>query len=171
MPEWQRPCVEKTTRQIIHWLSAYSTSSSILHGNYKARKLQRDWMSPSWSKVTRDSFPQWYLHKLGALQLGSEDLEENVTAFRNGFHSSAVNTQGQNISQTKRVVWWEWWRNYRLHKTHQDYTSTVSNTTDYNNISMTRAELWMCWIPGWARKQKELSLLQIQMAWKCSMMH
>ena len=69
------------------------------------------------------------------------------------------------ISQTPRLASWEWWRNYRLHKTHQDDTSSVSNTADYNNISMTRAELGTCWIPGWARKRKKFSLLQITMAW------
>ena len=32
---------------------------------------------------------------MGALQLSSEDPEENLTAFRNAFHSSAVDTLGQ----------------------------------------------------------------------------
>ena len=31
---------------------------------------------------------------LGALQLSSEDLEENMTAFRNAFHCTAVDTVG-----------------------------------------------------------------------------
>ena len=35
------------------------------------------------------------MHKLGALQLSSEDPEENLTAFRNAFHFSAVDTLGQ----------------------------------------------------------------------------
>ena len=35
------------------------------------------------------------MHKLGALQLSSEDPEENLTTFRNVFYSSAVDTLGQ----------------------------------------------------------------------------
>ena len=50
-------CGAYNQRQIINWLSAYSTSSSILHGNDKARKIQRDWMSPSWREITRDNAP------------------------------------------------------------------------------------------------------------------
>ena len=75
------------------------------------------------------------------------------------------------ILQSPRLVWWEWWRNYRLHKINEDDASSVFNTANYNNISMTRAELGTCWIPGWARKRKKFSLLQITMAWGCSMMH
>ena len=54
-------------------------------------------MSQSLKKITKDNFPQWYLHKLGTMQLSSEDLEKNFTAFRNVFHSSAVDTLGQKF--------------------------------------------------------------------------
>ena len=88
--ECQSPCVEQTTRQIIDWLSAYSKSSSDLHGNHKTLKLQTDCMSPSWRTITRDNFPQWYFHKLGLCT-----SVQNLTVFRNAFHSSAVDTLGQ----------------------------------------------------------------------------
>ena len=75
------------------------------------------------------------MHKLGALQFSLEDPEESLTAFRNAFHSSAVDTLGQNLANTKSVLM----RMMKKLPLTQD-SSSVSNTADYNNISMTMVD-------------------------------
>ena len=52
MSEWQRLCVVNIVEQI-SGLSPNSTCAFSLHGDHKARKCQRDWMSPSWNKTAR----------------------------------------------------------------------------------------------------------------------
>ena len=48
-------------------------------------------------------------------------------------------------------------RNYRFHKTHRDATSSVSSTTDYYNISMTRIrDLLDSWLRNKAEEIQSL---------------
>ena len=95
-------------------------------------------------------------NNLGALQLSSEDPEENLSVFQKPFHSSAVVTLGhksykhqdwfdENGEEVQDLLDEE---KQSLHKAHQDDTCPVSNTAAYNNISMTGAELGTCTIPG-----------------------
>ena len=82
------------------------------------------------------------------MQLSSEDPEENLTAFRNAFHFSAVDTLGQKSCKHQDYFDENGEENTTYTRQHQDESSSVSNMTDYNNISMTMADLRTCWIPG-----------------------
>ena len=85
----------QTTGQITG-LSANSTCAFSMHGDNKARKCQRDWMSPI--KLKQDSKRQAFINdicsRLDAMELRSDDPEENWTVFRDIVHSSAMDFLG-----------------------------------------------------------------------------
>ena len=58
MSEWQRLCVVQTVGQMTGLLLANSTCAFSLHSDHKARKCQRDWMSPNWNKTTRVKYSE-----------------------------------------------------------------------------------------------------------------
>ena len=100
------------------------------------------------SKVNHDSMIQAFINdisnQLGAMNLSSEDPEENWTVFQKVVHSSAATTIGnpsrkhqdwfdENDEEIKLLLE----EKHCLHKAHQDDTSFVSKKTAYNNICQT----------------------------------
>ena len=94
------------------------------------------------SKLNQDSFRQAFLtdicNQLGAINLSSEDPEENWTVFHRTVHSSAATTLGhtarkhedwfdENVDGIQRLLE----DKHRLQKAHQDGTSSVFKKTAY----------------------------------------
>ena len=73
MSEWQRLYVVQTAGQITGLLSANSTSAFRLHGDNKARKCQRDWMSLNWNKTARGKPSSMICSASDAMKLTSDD--------------------------------------------------------------------------------------------------
>ena len=162
--------VVQTVGQITGLLSA--TCSFSLHGDHKARKCQRDWISPSWNKTA------WSKHLSmisAAIQMhwnSSEDPDENWTIFRhrslfsNGFPRTS-------ISQTQRLVWWEWRRNSGTpwretpNKANVSDTRSVSSKTAYSNT----CKAVQTKTSSWAKRIMKSSPLQTERIWKSSLMH
>ena len=82
--------------------------------------------------------------QLGAMNLSSEDPDENWTVFQKVVHSSAATTIGhpsrkhqdwfdENDEENKLLLE----EKHCLHKAHQDDTSSVSKKAAYNNICKT----------------------------------
>ena len=97
------------------------------------------------SKLNHDSMRQAFINdisnQLGAMNLSSEDPEENWTVFQKVVHSSAATTIGhpsrkhqdwfdENDEEIKLLLE----EKHCLHKAHQDDTSSVSKKAAYNNI-------------------------------------
>ena len=93
----------QTAGQITYSMSANVTYESNLHGDYKARKLQRNLMSLSSNKTARDKILSViFSTRVDAMQLRSEDLEENWTVFRKAVdNSSAFDTLGHTFCKQK----------------------------------------------------------------------
>ena len=83
-------------------------------------------------------------NQLGAMNLSSEDPEENWTVFQKVVHSPAATTIGhpsckhqdwfdENDEEIKLLLE----EKHCLHKAHQDNTSSVSKKAAYNNICKT----------------------------------
>ena len=97
------------------------------------------------SKLNDDSMRQAFINdisnQLGAINLSSEDPEENWTVFQKVVHSSAATTIGH--PSRKHQDWFDEEIKLLLeekhcsHKAHQDDTSSVSKKTAYNNICKT----------------------------------
>ena len=100
------------------------------------------------SKLNHDSMRQAFINdisnQLGAMNLSSEDPEENWTVFQKVVHSSAATTIGhpsrkhqdwfdENDEEIKLLLE----EKHCLHKAHQDDTSSVSKKAAYNNICKT----------------------------------
>ena len=147
MSEWQRLCVVQTAGQITGLLSANWTCTFSLHGDPKARKCQRDWMSPSWKKTARDKpspMISALCSRLDAMELCSDEPEENWTVFRDTIHSSATDSLGP-VSRKHQ----DWFNEndeeiqglleekHQKHKVYLSDTSTVSNKAAYSNICKT----------------------------------
>ena len=89
----------------------------------------------------RQAFINDNCNSLGAMNLCSENLEQNWTVFQNVVHSSAVTTLGH--SSRKHQAWFgeneeeikrRFEEKHRLHKAHQDDTSLGCMKAAYINI-------------------------------------
>ena len=100
------------------------------------------------SKLNQDSMRQAFINDisnhLGAMNLSSEDPEENWTVIQNVVHSSAATTLGH--SSRKHQDWFDendeeikslFEEKHRLHKALQDDTCSVSKKATYSNICKT----------------------------------
>ena len=118
------------------------------------------------SKLNHDSMSQAFINdisnQLGAMNLSSEDPEENCAVFQKVVHSSAATTIG-HLSRKHQ----EWFdendeeiklfleEKHCLHKTHQDNTSSVSKKAAYNNICMTVQNSLSDMQDSWLSKKAE----------------
>ena len=118
------------------------------------------------SKLNQDSMRQAFLTdlciQLDAINLSSENLEENSTVFHETIHSSAATTLGhpsrkhqdwfdENFDVIKRLLE----EKHRLHKAHQDDTSSVSSKSAYSNICKTVQTKLRDMQDSWLRKKTE----------------
>ena len=133
----------QTAAQITGLLSANSTCAFSLHGDHKARKCQREV-----SKLKQDSKRQAFINdicsRLDAMELRSDDPEENWTVFRDTVHFSAMDSIGPVSLKTKTDLTRmtkkfrdSLKRNTKKHKTYLCDTSPVSNKAAYSNICKT----------------------------------
>ena len=90
----------------------------------------------------RQAFINYISNQLGAMNLSSEDPEENWTVFQKVVHSSAATTIGH--PSRKHQDWFDengdkllLEEKHCLYKAHQDDTSSLSKTAAYNNICKT----------------------------------
>ena len=112
------------------------------------------------SKLNHDSIS----NQLGALNLSSEDPEENWTVFLGAVHSSAATTIGHpsrkhqdwfdEIDEEIKLLLDE---KHCLHKAHQDDTSSVSKKAAYSKICKTVQNRLHDMQNSWLRKKAEES--------------
>ena len=112
------------------------------------------------SKVNQDSMRQAYFtdicSQLDAINLSSENPEENWTVFHEIFHSSAATTLGHPSRNHQ-----DWFdengdeEKHRLHKAHQDDTTSVSKKAAYSNICETVQTKPRDMQDSWLRKKRE----------------
>ena len=118
------------------------------------------------SKLNKDSMRQDFLtdicNQLDAMNLSSEDPEENWTVFHKTVLSSAASTLGQ--SSRKHQDWFDenddeiqrlLEEKHRLLKAHQDDTSSVSKKAAYSNICKTVQTKLRDMQDSWLRKKTE----------------
>ena len=118
------------------------------------------------SKLNNDSMRQAFIndisHQLGAMNLSSEDQEENWTVFQKVVHSSAASTIGHPFR--KHQDWFDendgeimllLEEKHCLHKAHQDDTSSVSKKAAYNNICKTVQNRLRDMQDSWLSKKAE----------------
>ena len=128
--------MEQTAGQIIDWLSANPACTANTPKRLDVSQLRQD------SK--RQAFLNDISNHLGAVQLSSEDPEENWTVFRNAVYSLAVDTLrhasrkyqdwfDENDEEIRSLLE----EKQRLHKGHQDDTSSLSKKAAYKNNSKT----------------------------------
>ena len=118
------------------------------------------------SKLNHDSMRQAFINdisdQLGAMNLSSEDPEENWTVFQKVVHSSAATTIGhpsckhqdwfdENDEEIKLLLE----EKRCLHKAHQDDTSSVSKKAAYNNICKTVQNRLRDMQDSWLSKKAE----------------
>ena len=118
------------------------------------------------SKLNHDSMRQAFINvisnQLGAMNLSSEDPEENWTVFQKVVHSSAATTIGhqsrkhqdwfdENDEEIKLLLE----EKHCLHKAHQDDTSSVSKKAAYNNICKTVQHRLRDMQDSWLSKKAE----------------
>ena len=118
------------------------------------------------SKLNKDSMRQDFLtdicNQLDAMNLSSEDPEENWTVFHKTVLSSAASTLGhpsrkhqdwfdENDDEIQRLLE----EKHRLHKAHQDDTSSVSKKAAYSNICKTVQTKLRDMQDSWLRKKTE----------------
>ena len=118
------------------------------------------------SKLNKDSMRQDFLtdicNQLDAMNLSSEDPEENWTVFHKTVLSSAASTLGhpsrkhqdwfdENDDEIQRLLE----EKHRLHKAHQDDTSSVSKKAAYSNIFKTVQTKLRDMQDSWLRKKTE----------------
>ena len=118
------------------------------------------------SKLNKDSMRQDFLtdicNQLDAMNLSSEDPEENWTVFHKKVLSSAASTLGhpsrkhqdwfdENDDEIQRLLE----EKHRLHKAHQDDTSSVSKKAAYSNICKTVQTKLRDMQDSWLRKKTE----------------
>ena len=116
------------------------------------------------SKLNKDSMRQDFLtdicNQLDAMNLSSEDPEENWTVFHKTVLSSAASTLGhpsrkhqdwfdENDDEIQRLLE----EKHRLHKAHQDDTSSVSKKAAYSNICKTVQTKLRDMQDSWLRKK------------------
>ena len=101
-------------------------------------------------------------NQLDAINLSSENPEENWTVFHKTVHSSAATTIGyssrkhqdrfdENDDEIQRLLE----EKHRLHKAHQDDTSSVSKKAAYSNICKTVQTKPSDMHDSWLRKKTE----------------
>ena len=118
------------------------------------------------SKLNHDSMRKAFINdisnQLGAMNLSSEDTEENWTVFQKVVHSSAATTIEHQ--SRKHQDWFDEndeemqllpEEKHCLHKTHQDVTSSVSKKTAYNNICKTVQNRFRDMQDSWLSKKAE----------------
>ena len=118
------------------------------------------------SKLNKDSMRQDFLtdicNQLDAMNLSSEDPEENWTVFHKTVLSSAASTLGhpsrkhqdwfdENDDEIQRLLE----EKHRLLKAHQDDTSSVSKKAAYSNICKTVQTKLRDMQDSWLRKKTE----------------
>ena len=118
------------------------------------------------SKLNKDSMRQDFLtdicNQLDAMNLSSEDPEENWTVFHKTVLSSAASTLGhpsrkhqdwfdENDDEIQRLLE----EKHRLHKAHQDDTSSVSKKAAYSNMCKTVQTKLRDMQDSWLRKKTE----------------
>ena len=118
------------------------------------------------SKLNKDSMRQNFLtdicNQLDAMNLSSEDPEENWTVFHKTVLSSAASTLGhpsrkhqdwfdENDDEIQRLLE----EKHRLLKAHQDDTSSVSKKAAYSNICKTVQTKLRDMQDSWLRKKTE----------------
>ena len=118
------------------------------------------------SKLNKDSMRQDFLtdicNQLDAMNLSSEDPEENWTVFHKTVFSSAASTLGHpsrkhqdwfdaNDDEIQRLLE----EKHRLLKAHQDDTSSVSKKAAYSNICKTVQTKLRDMQDSWLRKKTE----------------
>ena len=118
------------------------------------------------SKLNHYSLRQAFINdisnQLGAMNLSSEDPEENWTVFQKVVHSSAATTIGhpspkyqdlfdENDEEIKLLLE----EKHCLHKAHQDDTSSVSKKAAYNNICKTVQNRLRDMQDSWLSKKAE----------------
>ena len=117
-------------------------------------------------KLNQDSMRQAFFtdicNQLNAINLSSENLEENWTVFQKTVHSSAATTLGhpsrqhqdwfdENDDEIQRLLE----EKHRLHKAHQDDTSSLSMKAAYTNICKTVQTKLRDMQGSWLRKKTE----------------
>ena len=118
------------------------------------------------SKLNQDSMRQAFLtdicNQLDAINLSSENPEENWTVFHKTVHSSAATTLGhpsrkhqdwfdENDDEIQKLLE----EKHRLHKAHQDDTSSVSKKAAYSNVCKTVQTKLRDMQDSWLRKKTE----------------
>ena len=110
----------------------------------------------------RQAFINDISNQLGAINLSSEDPEENWTVFQKVVHSSAATTIGhpshkhqdwfdENDEESKLLLE----EKHCLHKAHQDDTSSASKKAAYNNICKTIQNRLRDMQDSWLSKKAE----------------
>ena len=110
----------------------------------------------------RQAFINDISNQLGAMNLSSEDPEENWTVFQKVVHSSAATTIGhpsrkhqdwfdENDEEIKLLLE----EKHCLHKAHHDDTSSVSKKAAYNNICKTVQNRLRDMQDSWLSKKAE----------------
>ena len=110
----------------------------------------------------RQAFINDISNQLGAMNLSSEDPEENWTVFQKVVHSSAATTIGhpsrkhqdwfdENDEEIKLLLE----EKHCLHKAHQDDISSVSKKAAYNNICKTVQNRLRDMQDSWLSKKAE----------------
>ena len=110
----------------------------------------------------RQAFINYISNQLGAMNLSSEDPEENWTVFQKVVHSSAATTIGhpsrkhqdwfdENDEEIKLLLE----EKHCLHKAHQDDTSSVSKKAAYNNICKTAQNRLRDMKDSWLSKEAD----------------
>ena len=102
---------------------------------------------PDVSKLNKDSMRQAFINcicnHIGAMNLGSEDPEENMTCFFFSKCSSSLSCNYLRVSTSQNQDWFDendeeikrlFEEKHRLHKAHQDDTSSVFKKVAYSNI-------------------------------------
>ena len=118
------------------------------------------------SKLNQDSMRQAFLtdicNQLDAINLSSQNPEENWTVFHKAVHSSAASTLGH--PSRKRQDWFDETddeiqrlleEKHRLHNAQQDDTSSVSKKAAYSNICKTVQTKLRDMQDSWLRKKTE----------------
>ena len=110
----------------------------------------------------RQAFLTDICNQLDAINLSSENPEENWTVFHKTVHSSAATTLGhpsrkhqdwfdENDDEIQKLLE----EKHRLHKAHQDDTSSVSKKAAYSNVCKTVQTKLRDMQDSWLRKKTE----------------
>ena len=150
----------QTAGQIIDWLSATQPAR-----RPRGKKAPKRLNVPLYQDNMRQAFLTDICNHLDAINLSSENPEENWTVFHKTVHSSAAATLGH--PSRKHQDWFDenndeiqmlLGEKLRLHKANQDDTSSVSKKAAYSNICKTVQTK----LRDMQEKQKKFSLLRTE---------